>query len=96
MKSYYLKQTGANAFSVIEHDTKPVVIDGKETVDTRVSFQKDNLFLEVAAAVLVTRFGVEKKEVEFALEQFEELGHNIAHFGWMGGFIYSEFEGILN
>jgi len=44
-------------------------------------------------ASLLVSAGVSISDVIFCLETMEEKGHNYAEFGWMGGFVVSEFVG---
>lgn len=39
--------------------------------------------------------GVEAQEVDAALNFFDEMGHNVASFGVMGGLVGTEFEGVV-
>jgi hypothetical protein len=70
--------------SVIIHPTGEKIISKLDEVLTKDA--------GVAVEFLVDK-GVERDEVLYALNHMEENGHDIAHFGMMGGFVFSKFNG---
>lgn len=46
-------------------------------------------------ASLLVSAGVSISDVIFCFETMEEKGHNYAEFGWMGGFVASQFVGKI-
>lgn len=87
MKGFSLKQLGINQFMVAEKNTTH---NNGALSTSQLSFVGS--LKDVAEKLML--HGVELREIEVALEQFDDHGHNLAHFGHFGGFIYSEFEGV--
>lgn len=40
--------------------------------------------------------GVDELDLDYALDNFENEGHNVASFGVMGGLVSTTFEGVVN
>lgn len=43
----------------------------------------------------MTSMGVDGLDLDYALDNFENEGHNVASFGVMGGLVSTSFEGIV-
>lgn len=67
---------------------------GNDKVDTKVI---DVLTTRDARKVysFMMSFGVPITEIQQASVTMEQMGHNVANFGWFGGFISSMFDGVL-
>ena len=87
MKGFSLKELGVNHFAVTEKNT---TYNNDQLHTEKKEFHGS--LKEVAEKLML--HGVDLREIEVALEQFDEHGHNLAHFGHFGGFIYSEYQGV--
>jgi hypothetical protein len=66
------------------------LVEGKiqrEVIAELPSWDEDEIIVYLMNA------GLDEDELIHALDQMEDLGHNVASFGVMGGFILSKFEG---
>ena len=72
--------------------TTPVVKDGMETVET-VVLKRFMLPTKSLARDCAEMLGLNIKDFEYALDMFEEHGHNTASFGTFGGLVTSGYVG---
>lgn len=64
-------------------------------VDSKPLIQFET-YSPVDAARFLNAHGIDNGEIDVALTQMEQHGHNVANFGWFGRFIFSEFKGAIH
>ena len=72
--------------------TTPVVKDGVETVET-VVVKRFLIPTKTLARECAEMLNLDIRDFDYALNSFEEHGHNKAEFGTFGGLINSEYVG---
>jgi hypothetical protein len=94
MRTKTLTQSPSGHYVVVEKvltlengKTKPVIV-------STVAFTKDST--EEMFQYMIQRNSVSRSDLEYALSQFEESGHNTAEFGIFGGLCFTMYKGALH
>lgn len=90
-KLFVKNETGTSSrrYEVHVNETQSV----GEKVET-VKVDQISTFDAKIAVAFLNRHGVHTQEIHVAGAMMDELGHNVASFGFFGGFITSSFEGF--
>jgi len=84
--SYQLIKNYNNTWTVHE---KLVNVAGQTsiTIDEHINLEK--------AIYLLKDKGLEEGEIKIAINEMNKMDHNVAEFGFFGGFIFSYYQGFL-
>lgn len=81
--------TSSRRYEIHVNETRSI---GEKVETTKVD--QISTFDAKIAVDFLTRHGVHQNEITYAGQAMDEMGHNVASFGFFGGFISSSFEGV--
>lgn len=74
--------------------TETTANDKKQKVDSEeiANFRSPDIN---KVAAFMSKYDVTKHDLSDALKVMDDNGHNVANFGWFGGFVFSSYEGTV-